>query len=97
MNVSYLPELSADQLAAQVRSLLDRGLTATVEFSLDTDPYDHYWRLWKLPMFGVSDAGVVLAEVRACTLAHPGAAVQLVGYDPVRQVRAVSLTFGAGA
>jgi ribulose-bisphosphate carboxylase small chain len=97
MNARYLPELSAEGMAAQVRSLLACGLTASVEFSLDPDPYDHYWGLWKLPMFGVSDARLVLEEIRACARAHPGAAVQLVGYDPVRQVRAVSLVLGAGA
>lgn len=94
MNTTYLPHLSAEGLAAQVRSVLARGLTASVEFSMDADPYDHYWRLWKLPLFGEADADAVLAEVAACRLANPAAAVRLVGYDPVRQVRAVSLLIG---
>jgi len=94
MNVRYLPELSAEGMAAQVTTALARGLTASVEFTLDADPRDLYWRLWKLPMFGVRDVGAVLAEVRACVLANPGALVRLVGYDPVRQVRAVSILVG---
>ena len=94
MNVYYLPELSAEGLAAQVRTALARGLTASVEFTRHADPRDHYWRLWKLPMFGVSDVSAVLAEVNACVLANPGATVRLVGYDPERQVRAVSVLVG---
>jgi ribulose bisphosphate carboxylase small subunit len=38
---SYLPGLSAEQLAQQIRSLLRRRLVVGIEFSSAPDPRDH--------------------------------------------------------
>ena len=43
--------------------------------------------MWKLPMFGCSDASQVLKEVANCTRAFPTAYVRLVSFDPDRQVQ----------
>lgn len=87
---SYLPELSADEIEAQVRSILDRGLVVGIEHSPAPDPYDHYWTLWKLPLFGVRDPDVVLEALADCRAANPDAYVRVNGYDPVRQGQVVS-------
>ena len=47
---SYLPELSASEVEAQVRSILDRDLVVAIEHTRRVDPRDHYWTLWKLPL-----------------------------------------------
>jgi len=82
---SYLPELSADQLAGQIRSIVAQGLVVGIEFSAAPDPYDHYWTLWKLPLFDIDDPTVVMTELDACRRANPAAYVKVNGYDPVRQ------------
>ena len=89
---SYLPSLSEDQLAAQIRSILSRRLVIGIEFTTAPDPYDHYWSMWKLPLFDLDpvDADVVRAELDACRSANPDAFIKINGYDPVRQGQVTS-------
>jgi ribulose-bisphosphate carboxylase small chain len=90
---SYLPELSADQIAGQIRSILGQGLVVGIEFSFAPDPRDHYWTLWKLPLFDIDDPAIVLAELAACRRANPAAYIKINGYDPVRQGQVASFIF----
>ena len=87
---SYLPELSGEEIAAQIRSILDRRLVVAIEHTLEPDAYDHYWTLWKLPLFGVSEPQRVLAELEECIQEHPDAYVRVNGYDAARQGQVVS-------
>jgi len=87
---SYLPELTAAEVAAQIRSIVGRGLVVGIELTEEPDPYDQYWTLWKLPFFDVGDPEPVLAELEACRRANPGAYVRVSGYDPVRQGQVAS-------
>ncbi|HXP20990.1 MAG TPA: ribulose bisphosphate carboxylase small subunit [Streptosporangiaceae bacterium] len=87
---SYLPELSAEQIADQVRSIVARRLVVGIEFSHAPDPYNHYWTLWKLPLFDIDDPAAVLAELEACRQANRDAYIKVNGYDPVRQGQVVS-------
>lgn len=87
---SYLPTLSEEEVAAQIRAAVARGLVVGIEYTDLPDPYDHYWTLWKLPLFGISDAEIVLAEIDACCRANPEAYVRVSGYDADRQGQVVS-------
>lgn len=87
---SYLPELSDEELEAQIRSILARRLVVAIEHTNEPDPYDRYWTLWKLPLFSVSEAEAVLAELAECRRANPDAYIRVNGYDPVRQGQVVS-------
>jgi len=87
---SYLPELTDDEVAAQIRSILDRGLMVALEYTDEPDPYEHYWTLWKLPLFGVVETAVVLAELEQCRAAHPTSYIRVNGYDAVRQGQVMS-------
>jgi ribulose-bisphosphate carboxylase small chain len=87
---SYLPEMSGEQLAQQVRSILGRHLVVGIEYSTAPDPYDHYWTMWKLPLFDADDPAIVLAELDACRQANPGAYIKVNGYDRARQGQVVS-------
>jgi ribulose-bisphosphate carboxylase small chain len=82
---SYLPELTADEVEAQISHVLECGLVVGIEYTSDPSPYDHYWTLWKLPLFGISDPQLVLDEVRECRRANPTSYIRLSGYDSLRQ------------
>ena len=82
---SYLPELDALEVRAQVEWILARGMVVAIEHTERPDPYAHYWTLWRLPLFDVRDAETVLAAVEECRRANPGSYVRLNGYDPIRQ------------
>ena len=87
---SYLPALSTEQLESQVRAILGRGLVVGIEYTTAPDPRDHYWTMWKLPLFGVMDPAAVLAELDACRRANRGAFIKVNGYDRTRQGQVVS-------
>lgn len=54
--------------------------------------YDNrYWTLWKLPMFGCTDATQVLREIEAATKAFPDAYIRMAAFDAVRQVQVASM------
>jgi ribulose-bisphosphate carboxylase small chain len=95
---SFLPDLSDEQIAAQIRYALDRGWAMSVEFTDDPHPRNSYWDMWGLPMFdlGSGEAEVVLREVRACREAHPDHYVKLNAYDSslARQTTALSFIVG---
>lgn len=87
---SYLPALSDDELTWQIRSILDRGLVVGIEYTAAPDPRDHYWTMWKLPLFGTVDQDTVRSELDACREANPGAYIKINGYDRGRQGQVVS-------
>ena len=61
----------------------------------DDDPpegyYDgRYWTLWKLPMFGCTDASQVYKELQEAIASYPDAYVRILGFDNIRQTQCVS-------
>jgi ribulose-bisphosphate carboxylase small chain len=89
--ITYLPPLDQAQVTTQIQYLLDQGLIPAVEYARDPSPRDHYWSMWKLPLFGARAAADVKAEINACTTAHPDCFIKLIGYDRHRQTRTTSL------
>ena len=100
--LSYLPDLSDEQLLSEIDYLLKSGWTPCLEFETETgfvyrkyhkSPgyYDgRYWTMWKLPMFGCTDAAQVLNEVGECKKEYPQAWIRIIGFDNVRQVQCIS-------
>jgi ribulose-bisphosphate carboxylase small chain len=53
--------------------------------------YDgRYWTMWKLPMFGCTDASQVTKEVEEVKKEYPDAYIRIIGFDNIRQVQCVS-------
>jgi ribulose-bisphosphate carboxylase small chain len=104
---SYLPPLTNDQIAKQVDYIVNNGWTPCLEFSnegyvtndsvvrlsgVSANYYDNrYWTMWKLPMFGCTDASQVLREIEAATKAFPDAYIRMAAFDAVRQVQVASM------
>ena len=89
--ITYLPRPDEAQVAKQITYLLGQGLIPAIEYARDLRPRDHYWSMWKLPLFEARDAADVQAEIKACTTAHPDSFIRLIGYDRQQQTRTVSL------
>jgi ribulose-bisphosphate carboxylase small chain len=87
---SYLPPLSDDQIARQVQYILDQGYIPGVEFSDASEPTQHFWTLWKLPLFNVNSTSEVLSEVRACRSENSSCFVRVVGFDNIKQCQVLS-------
>ena len=87
---SYLPELTAAEIDAQVDSILERGLVIAIEHTPQVDPRNHYWTLWKLPLFDIDDPSLVHDAIDECVCAHPDEYVRVNGYDALRQGQVAS-------
>ncbi|CAA7402132.1 unnamed protein product [Spirodela intermedia] len=99
--LSYLPDLSTEALIKEVEYLLKNNWVPCLEFSKEgfvyrenhSSPgyYDgRYWTMWKLPMFGCTDATQVIAELEEAKKAYPNYFVRIIGFDNRRQVQCVS-------
>jgi len=93
---SYLPQLSADAIKAQVQYIVSKGWNPAVEHSEPENAASSYWYMWKLPMFGETNVDTILAEVEACKKAHPGNHVRLIGYDNYAQSQGTSMVIHRG-
>ena len=87
---SYLPALTTQQVLRQIHYLLQQGLVPAIEYVEKPTPHDHYWTMWKLPLFEARAAEDVFAEIEVCTAANPRSYIKLIGYDRRRQTQAVS-------
>jgi ribulose-bisphosphate carboxylase small chain len=83
---SYLPDLTDEELDAQIRYSLRNGWAMSVEYTDDPHPRNAYWELWGLPQFDTKeeDSDTVLREVRAAREAFPEHYIKLISYDPKR-------------
>ena len=95
---SFLPDLSDEQIASQIRYALGRGWAISVEHTDDPHPRNAYWELWGQPLFDLdaAHAEVAMREVRACREAHPAAYVKLIAYDASRGRQTTALSFIVG-
>ncbi len=90
---SYLPELTDEEITAQVQYCIDKGWALSVEFTDDPHPRNTYWEMWGLPMFEMGDAAGVLHEVNRCRDAFPNNYVKVTAYDATLGRQTTALAF----
>jgi ribulose-bisphosphate carboxylase small chain len=92
---SFLPDLTDEQIAAQIRYALEHGWAMSIEYTDDPHPRNPYWEMWGLPLFDldVEEAELVLREIRACREAHPATHIKLIAYDASRGRQTTALSF----
>jgi ribulose-bisphosphate carboxylase small chain len=90
---SHLPELTDDEIAAQIELALSNGWPVALEFTDDPHPRNVYWDMWDLPMFDVGDASAVVAEVNACRAAYPERYIRVSAYDASYGRQTTALAF----
>ena len=82
---SYLPEMADEGIRKQVEYIVSKGWNPAIEHTEPENAFDHYWYMWKLPMFGETDVDRILVEAEQCHKANPGNHVRLIGYDNFKQ------------
>ncbi|BAN68644.1 ribulose bisphosphate carboxylase small subunit [endosymbiont of unidentified scaly snail isolate Monju] len=93
---SYLPELGVEKIRKQVEYIVSKGWNPAIEHTEPENAFDHYWYMWKLPMFGETDVDAILAEAEACHKAHPSHHVRLIGYDNYAQSQGTAMVIFRG-
>ncbi len=90
---SFLPDLTAAQIRAQVEYCLRNGWAVSVEFTDDPHPRNTFWEMWGMPMFDLRDAAGVMSEVEACRNACPDHYIKLNAFDSSSGWEALRLSF----
>jgi ribulose-bisphosphate carboxylase small chain len=90
---SFLPDLTDDEIRAQIGYALGKGWALSVEHTDDAHPRNTYWEMWGPPMFDIKDAAGVMVEVVACRKAFPRHYVKVNAFDSTRGVESMQLSF----
>jgi ribulose-bisphosphate carboxylase small chain len=95
---SHLPDLSDEQIEAQVRYAVANGWAIMVEHTDDPHPRNALWEMWAPPRFDLieDDVDSVMSDVRGAREAWPNGYVKVVCYDRSlgRQTTALSFIVG---
>jgi ribulose-bisphosphate carboxylase small chain len=91
---SFLPDLSDEEIEAQIRYALENGWAISLEYTDDPHPRNSYWEMWNLPLFDLTpdQCDVAMRELRGCREAFPNHYIKLIAYDSryTRQTTALS-------
>lgn len=90
---SFLPDLSDEQITAQVEYCLRNEWAIGIEFTDDPHPRNTYWEMWGNPMFDLRDAKGVMMELDACRKAFPQSYIRINAFDPTRGFETVRMSF----
>jgi ribulose-bisphosphate carboxylase small chain len=90
---SFLPDLTDEQIRAQIEYALGKGWALGIEFTDDPHPRNTYWEMWGQPMFDLRDAAGVMGEVQACRVAQPEHYIRINAFDSTRGFETVRLSF----
>jgi ribulose-bisphosphate carboxylase small chain len=90
---AYLPDLTDDEIAAQVRYALLNGWPVSVEYTDDPHPRNVYWEMWGLPMFDLAEPDGVMEQIRECRRTFPEHYVRVLAYDATLGRQTTALSF----
>lgn len=90
---SFLPDLTDDQIRAQVEYCLANGWAISLEYTDDPHPRNTYWEMFGMPMFDLRDAAGVMSEVGTARKTFPDQYIRLNAFDSTRGVESLRLSF----
>jgi ribulose-bisphosphate carboxylase small chain len=90
---SFLPDLTVDEIRAQLEYCLDNGWAVSVEYTDDPHPRNTYWEMWGQPMFDLHDAAGIMGELAECRAAHGHEYIRVTAFDSTHGVESVALSF----
>ena len=90
---SFLPDLTDDEIKAQIQYAMDNGWAVNVEYTDDPHPRNTYWDMWCQPMFDTKDPAAVLYEVNECRKVYGNMYIKVNAFNPTRWIESVALSF----
>ena len=90
---SFLPDLTDEQITAQIEYCLTKDWAIGIEHTNDPHPRNFLWEMWGMPMFDLRDAAGVMMELRACRKAFPDHYIRINAFDSTRGFETVRLSF----
>ncbi|MBV9820452.1 MAG: ribulose bisphosphate carboxylase small subunit [Solirubrobacterales bacterium] len=92
---SFLPDLTDEQIEAQIRYALGQGWAVGIEYTDDPHPRNAYWEMFNLPQFDLEpgEAAVPMREVRACRERFSDHYIKVTAYDARHTKQTTALSF----
>jgi ribulose-bisphosphate carboxylase small chain len=90
---SFLPDLTDEQISAQIEYCLEQGWAVSIEHTDDPHPRNTYWDMFGQPMFDLRDAAGVMSEVASARATFPDAYIKVNAFDATRGFETVRLSF----
>jgi ribulose-bisphosphate carboxylase small chain len=92
---SFLPDLTDEEIEAQVRYALGNGWAISVEYTDDPHPRNSYWEMWNLPLFDLTpdQSHLAMQEVAGCRERFPDHYIKVIAYDATYGRQTTSLSF----
>jgi len=90
---SFLPDLTDEQIGAQIEYCLEEGWAVSIEHTDDAHPRNTYWEMVGQPMFDLRDAAGVMSEVASARATFPEEYIKVNAFDATRGFETVRLSF----
>lgn len=90
---SFLPDLSDNEIKAQIQYALDQGWALSVEYTDDPHPRNTYWEMWGNPMFDIKDSAGIMLEVAACRKVYGDRYIKVNAFDSTLGFETQRLSF----
>jgi len=90
---SFLPDLTDQQIRAQIEYCFGNGWEVSVEYTDDAHPRNIYWDMYGAPMFDIRDAAGVMSEVEACRKTFPQHYIKVNAFDSTHGWESLKLSF----
>jgi ribulose-bisphosphate carboxylase small chain len=90
---SFLPDLSDDEIRAQIDYAIEQGWAIGVEYTDDPHPRNCFWEMWGNPLFDLHDSAGALREVLACRDTYHACYVRVNAFDSTRGFETTRLSF----
>ena len=81
---SFLPDLSDEQITAQIRYALGKGWAVNIEYTDDPHPRNTYWEMFGMPLFEQKDPARIMADLDECRKTFPRHYIRLTAFDSTR-------------
>ena len=90
---SFLPDLTDEQITAQIKWALQHGWAVSVEYTDDPHPRNTYWEMYGMPMFDMKDPAGVLVEINECRKTFPNHYIRVMAFNSTRGGETPAMSF----
>ncbi len=90
---SFLPDLTDEQITAQVEYALSNSWAVGIEYTDDPHPRNTYWEMFGNPLFDLTDPAGILAEIRDCRATYPNHYIRVTAFDSTRGFETVRMSY----
>jgi len=81
---SFLPDLTDEQITAQLDYALKNSWAVGVEYTDDPHPRNTYWEMYGNPLFDLKDPAGILQEINSCRKTFPKHYIRVTAFDATR-------------